>query len=80
MRLDPFLDDLVAVHQRVLRKAAEQARHPGARGPGWWRLPLSMSAVVESHRVVPSVASRRLGCRRLLACRNASGHAAVGHA
>jgi hypothetical protein len=78
MLLDPFLYDLVAEHQRVLREAAEHARRAGARGPGWWRLPLGVSAAVES-RMVPSVASRRLGWRRLLACRHTAGHALVGH-
>ena len=78
MLLDPFLYDFVADHQRVLREAAEHARRAGARGPGWWLLPLGGSAAVES-RTVPSVASPRLICRRLLACRHTSGHALVGH-
>jgi hypothetical protein len=78
MLLDPFLYDLVAEHQRVLREAAEHARRAGGRGPGWWRLPLGVSAAVES-RTGPSAASRRLGWRRRLACRDTSGHALVGH-
>jgi hypothetical protein len=78
MLLDPYLYDFVAEHQRALREAAERARRPGARGPGWWRLPLGVPTVVES-RTVPSVASRRLVCRRLLAYRHPSGHALVGH-
>jgi hypothetical protein len=53
MLLDPFLSDSVAEHQRVLREAAEHARRAGARGPGRWRLPLGVSAAVES-RTVPS--------------------------
>jgi hypothetical protein len=77
MLLDPFLYDLVAENQRVLCEAAEHARRAGARGPRWL-LPLDVSAAVDS-RTVPSVASRRLGCRRLLACRHTSGHALVGH-
>jgi hypothetical protein len=78
MLLDPFLYDFVAEHQRTLRKAAEGARRVGALGPGWWRLPLGVSAVV-AWRTVPSVPSRRLICRRLLACRHAPGHALAGH-
>ena len=78
MLLDPFLYDVVAEHQRVLREAAERAHHVGVRGPGWWRLPLGVPEVVESRTVV-SVVSRRLVCGRPLACRNASGHASVGY-
>jgi hypothetical protein len=78
MLLDPFLYNFVAEHQRILREAAEDARRGGALRPGWWRLALGVSAVVPS-RTVPSVHSRRLVCRRLLACRHASGDAFVGH-
>jgi hypothetical protein len=78
MLLDPYLYDFVAEHQRALREAADRARRPGARGPGWWRLPLGVPTVVES-RTVPSVASRRLVCRRLLAYWHTSGRALVGH-
>jgi hypothetical protein len=78
MLLGPFIDDFVAEHQRGMREAAERPRRAGARKLAWWRLPLGLSTVVES-RPVPSVASRRLVCRRLLACRPPSGHALVGH-
>ena len=76
--LDPFLYDFVAEHQHALREAAECAGGAGARGPGCWRRPLATSAAVAS-RAAPSVAWQRLVCRRLLACRNASAHALVGH-
>jgi hypothetical protein len=78
MLLDPFLYDFVAEQQRTLRAAADDARRGGTLGPGWWRLPLGLSAVVAS-RTVPSVPPRRRVCRRLLACRHASGDAFVGH-
>ena len=78
MLLDPFLYHFVTEHQRALRDTAERARGARARGPGWWRLPLGMSAAVESH-TVPSVASQRLVCRRLLACQHASAQAFLGH-
>jgi hypothetical protein len=78
MLLDPFLYDFVADHQRTLRETAEDARRGGALGPGWWRLALGVPAVVAS-RTVPSVQSRRLVCRRLLACRHPSSDALVGH-
>lgn len=78
MLLDPFLYDFAAENQRALREAAERAPRRGERGPSWWRLPLGMAVAVESRRA-SLVAARRLVCRRLLACRNASGHAFVGH-
>jgi len=66
MLLDPFLFDFVADHQAGLCEAAERARRAGARRPGWWRLPLHLSAAVES-RTVFSAASPRMVCRRRLA-------------
>jgi len=78
MLLDPLLYDLMAKHQRTLREAAEGARRGGVLGPGWWRLPLGVAAMV-AWRTVPSARSRRLVCRRLLACRHTSGHALVRH-
>jgi hypothetical protein len=77
MLLDPFLYDFATEHQRALRETAKGASRGGERGPGWWRLPLGMAVAVESRRA-PSVASRRLVCRRRLACRHAAAHAFGG--
>jgi hypothetical protein len=78
MLLDTFLYDFVAEHQRTLREAAGDARRGGALVPGCWRPRLRVPAVVAS-RTVPSVRSRRVICRRRLACGHASGDVLIGH-
>jgi hypothetical protein len=78
MLLDPFLYDFVADHQRALRAAAVRADSAGERGPGWSWLSLGMSAAAGWSRM-PAVASRRVVCGQLLACRRANGHVFVGH-